>query len=731
MYNKNLLKKYFSNIENILIFTAFVTIIFLALFLRVRNLGYLAFWGDDGHTFTGTISIIEQGYPRLPSGNILWHGILGYYIDALFVLLFGASEFTFRLVSAFFGLGTVILSYFAGRDLANRYVGLLASISMALSSWYIHFSREVRYYSTLQFFYLISFYFFYRGFVRDERKYLVPATILICLTPLVHGIGFLLILLFVPLLLYKKRQFFRIRIIIPLITILGFYILQIINQVFFWQVGRSFYSSGNDFRSIIGAYLKMPESFYFKILDIMFPIMYWVVVSGCIGIVLMAVFMTARKRGLPKKLELDENEIKFGRLKLPYNIFNLYFILFSSILIISMGQMYNQQRYIYFLMPIFILVFAYMVYLLSFLVTKFLEFLYKRIKKRDINKVSFKIILVIIIAIISFFTIGGIDLPYAVKIPYIKHSDRLNTNYSISSSMSFHWDPATAGKYIKQNADENDIIITTNLYNSYPYTGRLDYWLWTGNLVSWAPYQKAGNLYIDDTFGIELIRSAVDLLQLFESEKERDIWITTSPSLSIPEHVSPEVKVLLDKYPDNFVLMGRDGLSGLYYFPSGERRPSFFDLNPATENNIIDVSDGIADIYFSDPENNRYLIFGMDNVEEGVGSWGINNVSILYLGLKENSSYEMTIIAKPLIDNSQNQAIDFFLDGRNIETIEFDFDNAFNQYVVGFSTGQLKDWPSLLKMQYKYSISPSELGITSDSRNLAVLFSRIVIEEIK
>jgi hypothetical protein len=120
----------------------------------------------------------------------------------------------------------------------------------------------------------------------------------------------------------------------------------------------------------------------------------------------------------------------------------------------------------------------------------------------------------------------------------------------------------------------------------------------------------------------------------------------------------------------------------------------------------------------------------MDKVEEGIGSWGINNISILYLRLKENSSYKMTITAKPLIDNSQNQAIDFFLDDRDIGAIEFGFDDAFGQYSISFSTGQLDEGPNLLKLKYKYSISPSELGITSDSRNLAVLFNRITIEEI-
>ena len=81
-------------------------------------------------------------------------------------------------------------------------------------------------------------------------------------------------------------------------------------------------------------------------------------------------------------MALEENQISLGRLKIPYNLFNLYFVLFSSILIVSMGQMYNQQRYIYFVMPLFVLVFAYMVYLFSFIIAWFLNFIAEKIRRK-------------------------------------------------------------------------------------------------------------------------------------------------------------------------------------------------------------------------------------------------------------------------------------------------------------------------------------------------------------
>jgi len=85
------LKNYFKNTSNILTFVFLLVLCLTGFVIRVRNLGYLSLWGDDGHTFLGAISILKHGYPRLPSGNILWHGIFDYYLKALPVLIFGAN----------------------------------------------------------------------------------------------------------------------------------------------------------------------------------------------------------------------------------------------------------------------------------------------------------------------------------------------------------------------------------------------------------------------------------------------------------------------------------------------------------------------------------------------------------------------------------------------------------------------------------------------------------------
>jgi len=290
------IKNYFSNKNNILTFTFLILLCTAGFIFRVRNLGYLSFWGDDGHTFIGTMGILKHGFPILPSGNILWHGIFDYYLKALPTLIFGPNEFSFRIVSVVMGVGVIIATYLTGKELENKFVGFLGAAVMTFYSWYIQFSREARYLSDFQLFFILSFLFFYLGFVKDKKPFRILATIFMVLTPLVHGVGITLLFLFIALIFYKRRNFFKREIIIPLVIVVFLDLMQVINQVFFWKVGRSFYAQGRGIRELIKAYLKFPDPFYFKILNIMFPKMFYVFMVGIAFFIIFAVILSIRKK---------------------------------------------------------------------------------------------------------------------------------------------------------------------------------------------------------------------------------------------------------------------------------------------------------------------------------------------------------------------------------------------------------------------------------------------------
>ncbi|MBI4514844.1 MAG: glycosyltransferase family 39 protein [Deltaproteobacteria bacterium] len=63
------------------------------------------------------------------------------YAATLPVKLLGLDEFSIRLTSALFGIGTVVAIFFLGRALFNAWVGLFAAILLSLCPWHLHFSR--------------------------------------------------------------------------------------------------------------------------------------------------------------------------------------------------------------------------------------------------------------------------------------------------------------------------------------------------------------------------------------------------------------------------------------------------------------------------------------------------------------------------------------------------------------------------------------------------------------
>ncbi len=732
--------RYFRDWKNILTFVFLVLLVAAGFYLRIRNLGYLSFWGDDGHTVIGTLSILKNGYPLLPSGFVLFHSILDYYLNVIPVLIFGPTEFAFRLTSVVFGCSTIVLIYFAGKEIANKFTGFLAATVIAFSTWYIHFSREARYFSVLQFFFLISIYFFYKGFVKEQRPFKILAVIFFILAPLVHGNAFFLILAFVALIFLKGRKFFRRNTLIPFVIILVLYLLQILNQVFFWRVGRSFYTQGEGVGGLVGAYLRLPDPYYFKILNMMFPSMFIVFIIGLGVFIGLSIFMSLKKSCSFSDLYLNENEIVAGRTRFPFNIFLLYFVFTLSVIIISFGQMYNQHRYIYFLMPLFVLIFAYTVYVLSFTGTALIRIIYQKVSKRELKKSISGVILTIIFLIISFFTISGVNLREAYAIPSIKHSDELNTLNSISTVMPTHWDAALPGKYVSDNMQEGDIVITTDIYNSPPYTGKVDYWLWSGNLESWQPYhQEADGEIRDDTYGAEVIRDLNKFIEVMNENIDKNIWLIASYSLNIPEHIDPVFRQFLDSRQENLVLTGRDNTARLYYFPkmSEAERISIKDFNaPVLENTLRPGENGVIYLDFTDPASNSYLIAGWGDVEENIGTWGMGEMSVLYIDIKgskfdvdEDST--MTLIVKPLQHQELIQAVTIKINGNIIDKIELIKKEDFGLYTVDVNRSVFTDEINVLEFGYSYSYTPLELGLGPDSRDLAVMFRSLEIINIK
>jgi len=156
--------------------------------LRLRHLGALGLIVDEGHQALAVTGILHHGYPVLPSGRTYAWNLVFIYLQSAAALVLGVNEFSLRLPSAVFGVATIPMTYWLGRTLFNARVALLAALLIALSVWEIEVSRYARAYTAYQFCYVLSLVAFYKGFMKEERRwqFLVPPVFVLTymLTPL-------------------------------------------------------------------------------------------------------------------------------------------------------------------------------------------------------------------------------------------------------------------------------------------------------------------------------------------------------------------------------------------------------------------------------------------------------------------------------------------------------------------------------------------------------------------
>jgi mannosyltransferase len=114
---------------------------------RLVNLGSQSLWFDE----TYTVYIARMPFDRMIR-SILVDGVhppLYYWLMAVWIRLFGASEFSIRLPSALAGALAVVLLYFLVRRVAGEWPGVLAAGLLALSPFAVWYAQDARMYSLM------------------------------------------------------------------------------------------------------------------------------------------------------------------------------------------------------------------------------------------------------------------------------------------------------------------------------------------------------------------------------------------------------------------------------------------------------------------------------------------------------------------------------------------------------------------------------------------------------
>ncbi len=121
-----------------------VSVLLISFGLRVYRLGDKSVWWDEGYsTWLARQSFVEiaQGTSRDT------HPPLYFWLLHLWRQGSSDSEFGLRFLSAGVGLLTVAATYYLGRSVGNRSVGLLAALLVGISPFHIWWSQEVRMYA--------------------------------------------------------------------------------------------------------------------------------------------------------------------------------------------------------------------------------------------------------------------------------------------------------------------------------------------------------------------------------------------------------------------------------------------------------------------------------------------------------------------------------------------------------------------------------------------------------
>ena len=728
-------KSYFKDRSNIAVLIVLIIAIGFGAFTRLSNLGSLSYWWDDGQTYLGTLGVLKYGYPLLPSGNVMYHTIFSFYLRAIPALVSGLDAVTMRLPSAFFGICTIPLIFLFGKQMVNKYIGLLAAVIASLNLWMVEFSREARYYSEFQFFYLLTVFFFYLGFFKDRRKFRIPSLILIFVTSLILHQGFTLIFLFIPLLIYKGyKKFFKKDIMVPLAITAFLMIIQLVHRFFFWNVGINVYEtsvqSANPVIRLVGKFITgiLPDPFFFDIFKTMFPGMYYALSFGLILLLVYIFVKYARNRQEDWKNIYKKNIVDF---KLPFNLFFLYFIIFSNLYFTGVGPMNLQQRYVFYIFPFMILGYCYIIFdigrLIAIPVVKIGPGKLTETKAKILKNMIYFIIPLVILLL----TINNINPVDSYKITKRVDGDPVNRHFSPSNAASMHYDFNDPGTFVSENKEAGDIVISTELLNMYPYTKQFDYWLWSSEETSWKPYDETDGIFYDRFFKSMLLRDAIQFLDVLNENQDKNIWLVTTYSLFEETHINPEIRDFITSQDELLLFEGDDRSTRVYYFPKEENGERFYNLAEdivPLEDQIVPFGEKKLVLDFSDTKNAGYLKYGWADMEPH-GTWAILREASLFINFDERTDYLITIKVKPLFAPDTHQTIKLYFNQELIgERVLDSPEDTTLSFKIPYSIIELDKF-NRLGFRFKYVKKPVDLGISQDLRLLSVLFKNLEIEK--
>ena len=219
MENNNLVFKIL-NSKYLIIFILFLSICFRLINLSTNPPGIFRDEAEKGYNAysilkTGkyvTFEITQNGFEAQFKPFSLFIEVFGVYTpviyhitDIPFVYLFGLNEFTTRLPSALIGILTVFFTYILVKKVYDRKCANVSALLLAISPWYIIFSRWALQGIFVPFFIVLFLILFIKG-IKIKSLYLIFSAIPLALCFYSYDICRLLVPIFilVIIILYHK-----------------------------------------------------------------------------------------------------------------------------------------------------------------------------------------------------------------------------------------------------------------------------------------------------------------------------------------------------------------------------------------------------------------------------------------------------------------------------------------------------------------------------------------------
>jgi len=524
--------------------------------LMLRNLGALSLWMDEGFHYLAARGILEHGYPLYPSGHIYWKAILYAYVLAAGSFVFGLKAVTLRVVSVLCMAGLIALMYHIGRRFFSRTVGVLAAVLLAFSAWEWEYARLALYFAPLQLCYLAGLYFFFRGYIADEKRFKFPAVLFFLLAPLIHQLGMGVIFAY-PALFFMRgaRRFFRRDVLVGLAVTVLFYLGIQIQEFFFWKVGFVYEKTDQSLGGMIGYFFGSFNLDYFREFFRSFPRMSLAVLAGlslCLGTAVVK-----RKGGRPVGEPAPARS--------PWLFFNISLVL--PLFFFGFFRTHVQPRYLAQLYPVFVLMFLLALREVGHGIIDGLAAPAFGIGKNRMRAIFRGLLFFGLI----FLLTEGVRPERILSVVNRRYGDPITADIITGSGRFEHYDHESVGRYVAAKIRPDDVVIAIHVVFQKIYVGRVDYWLWSGGPGTWDAWEKTADGWKDFYVGARWINNAADLRRTIAARPGRRIWLVTSPSLFRSDHINVELYDYISvENADKLVYRGKDGMSEVYVWNDPE-----------------------------------------------------------------------------------------------------------------------------------------------------------------